>query len=56
MNFLSLTNRVLKGFNETQLTSSTFATAYGFYAEAQDAVNRAIFDIYTEEDTKWSFA
>jgi hypothetical protein len=56
MNFLSLTNRILKAFNETQLTSTTFNSAYGFYAEAQDAVNRAIFDIYTEEDTKWPFA
>lgn len=56
MNFLSLTNRILKAFNETQLTQTTFLNAYGFYAEAQDAINRAIFDIYTEEDTKWPFA
>lgn len=56
MNFLSLTNRVLRAFNESPLTSTTFGSTYGFYAEAQDAVNRAIFDIYTEEDTKWPFA
>lgn len=56
MNFLSLTNRILKAFNEVQLTSTTFSSAYGFYAEAQDAVNRAIFDIYTEEDSTWPFA
>lgn len=56
MNFLSLTNRILRAFNETQLTSTTFGSAYGFYSEAQDAVNRAIFDIYSEEDTKWPFA
>lgn len=56
MNFLSLTNRVLKAFNETPLTSTTFGSAYGFFAEAQDDVNRAIFDIYTEEDTQWPFA
>lgn len=56
MNFLSLTNRVLKAFNEVQLTSTTFSGAQGFYAEAQDSVNQAILDIYTEEDTKWPFA
>lgn len=27
----------------------------GFYAEAQDAINQAIFDIYTYEDTQWPF-
>lgn len=56
MNFLSLTNRILKAFNEVQLDSTTFGSAYGFYAEAQDAINRAVFDIYTEEDVRWPFA
>ena len=54
--FLGLTNRVLKALNEVQLTSSTFASATGFHSEAQDAVNRAIVDIYTEEDNEWPFA
>lgn len=54
--FLDLTNRVLKAFNEVNLTSSTFASAAGFHAEAKDAVNQAIFDIYTFEDTEWPFA
>ena len=54
-NFLQLTNRVLKALNEVQLTSSTFPSATGFYAEAQDAINQAIFDIYTYEDTEWPF-
>jgi hypothetical protein len=56
VNFLSLTNRILRAFNETPLTAITFNSAYGFFSEAQDAVNRALFDIYTEEDTKWPFA
>lgn len=54
--FLDLTNRVLKAFNEVQLTSITFASATGFHAEAKDAVNQAILDIYTFEDTEWPFA
>lgn len=54
-NFLQLTNRILKALNEVQLDSSTFSTASGFYAEAQDAINQAIFDIYTYEDTEWPF-
>lgn len=54
--FLDLTNRILKAFNEVNLTSSTFASATGFHAEAKDAVNQAIVDIYTFEDTEWPFA
>lgn len=54
--FLQLTNRVLKAFNEVNLDSSTFASADGFYQEAKDAVNQAIFDLYTEEDAEWPFA
>lgn len=54
--FLDLTNRVLKAFNEVNLTSSNFSTADGFYQEAKDAVNQAIFDIYTEQDVQWPFA
>lgn len=54
-NFLGLTNRILKAFNEVPLDSSTFAAATGFHAEAQDAINQAIFDTYTYEDTEWPF-
>lgn len=32
-----------------------FSSAIGFHADAQDAVNSAIFDICTEEDTEWPF-
>lgn len=54
--FLYLTNRVLKAFNEVKLDSMTFDTADGFYEEAKDDVNQAIFDIYMEEDTFWPWA
>lgn len=54
--YLGLTNKVLGPFNETQLTSLTFASPYGFYSECQNYVNQAILDIYTEEDTNWPFA
>lgn len=53
--FLELTNRILKAFNEVVLNSTTFSSATGFHAEAQDAINSAIFDVYTYEDTEWPF-
>lgn len=56
LTFLNLTNRVLKAFNEVKLNSSNFGTADGFYDEAKDSVNQAIFDIHTEEDVKWPWA
>jgi len=56
IDFLTLTNRVLKAFNEVKLNTANFATADGFYEEAKDSINQAIFDIYTEEDTKWPWA
>lgn len=55
--YLQLTNRVLQSFNEVQLTSSNFSTTTdGFALEIKEAVNQAIFDVYTEEDIKWPFA
>lgn len=54
--YLKLANRVLKALNEVELTASTFATATGFHAEVKDAINMAIFDIYTEENNEWPFA
>lgn len=54
-NFLQLTNRVLNAFNEVELTSITFATTVGFYSEAKNAVNQAIFDVYSYENVKWPF-
>jgi hypothetical protein len=52
-NYLSLCNRVLKAFNEVQLTDATFITAAGFHAEVKDAINMAILDVFTEEDAEW---
>lgn len=40
--FLSLTNDVAKRLNETELTSTNFAAASGFYAAIKEAVNSAI--------------
>ena len=54
-NFLQLTNRVLNAFNEVELTSVTFPNAVGFHTEAKNAVNQAIFDVYSYEGVKWPF-
>lgn len=52
-----LVNRVLRALNEVPITdSTTFASATGFHADVKDAVNMAIFDIYTEQEIKWPFA
>jgi hypothetical protein len=52
--FLSLTNRVLRHFNEVQLTSSNFSTATGFQSTAQDYVNESIREIQQSE-YEWPF-
>tara|TARA_R100001443_G_scaffold7639_1_gene16959 strand:+ start:17358 stop:18038 length:681 start_codon:yes stop_codon:yes gene_type:complete len=44
-NFLELVNAVARRLNETELTSSNFATATGFYAQIKDAVNSSIRDL-----------
>lgn len=41
-NFLSLVNDVALRVNETQLTSSNFATATGFYPQIKEAVNSSL--------------
>lgn len=53
--FLQLTNNALTPFNEVELTSSTFSSTIGFHTEAKTAINKAIFDVYTYEDTEWPF-
>lgn len=55
-NFLGLTNRVMKAMNEVELDSTNFASVIGFHADAKDAINQAILDIYREEDYEWPFA
>jgi len=47
--FLTLTNKVLVKLNEVELTSSNFATASGFYAQAKDAVNHSVRDINQQQ-------
>lgn len=54
-NYLQLTNRVLNAFNEVELNSTTFSSTVGFYTEAKNAVNQAIFDVYSYEGVKWPF-
>ena len=44
-NFLELVNAVARRLNETELTSSNFSTATGFYAQIKDAVNSSIRDV-----------
>jgi hypothetical protein len=53
-NYLELVNEVNRRLNEVELTSTTFATASGFYAHNKDAVNSAIRDIY-HNHYEWSF-
>lgn len=53
--FLVLTNKVLRSFNEVELTSGTFASAIGVHAHAKDAVNMAIQNIY-ESEVEWPFS
>lgn len=54
-NYLQLVNAVLNAFNEVELTSTTFPNTVGFYTEAKNAVNQAIFDVYSYENVKWPF-
>ena len=44
-NFLELVNSVARRLNETELTSSNFSTATGFYSQIKDAVNASIRDV-----------
>lgn len=44
-NFLELVNSCGRRLNETELNSSNFDTATGFYSQIKDAVNSAIRDI-----------
>ena len=46
--YLTLTNRVLRELNETELTSSTFASSRGIQTAIKDFINKGIHDIYNE--------
>jgi len=52
--YLGLTNELLRELNEVILTSSNFSSAVGIQKHAQDAVNRAYWDIVIEEP-QWPF-
>lgn len=54
-NYLGLVNRALKPLNEVVLNSANFDTAEGVYADARDAVNQALFDVYTYKNVLWPF-
>ena len=46
--YLTLTNRVLRELNETELTSSTFSSSRGIQTAIKDFINKSIHDIYNE--------
>lgn len=52
--FLGLVNDINKRVNETELSTSNFASANGFYALAKDCVNSAIRDI-NQNEFSWPF-
>jgi|TARA_R110000765_G_scaffold240205_2_gene342609 hypothetical protein len=53
-NYLDLTNELLRELNEVVLTSGTFSSAVGVQKHVQDSINRAYWDIVTEEP-QWPF-
>jgi hypothetical protein len=52
--YLDLTNELLRELNEVTLTSGSFATAVGVQQHVKDSINRAYFDIITQEP-QWPF-
>ena len=54
MNFLTLSNKVLRAFNEVELTSANFTNSKGIQTAVKDFINRSINDIYTAE-LEWPF-
>jgi hypothetical protein len=46
--YLTLTNKVLRELNETELTSSTFSSSRGIQTAVKDFINKGIDDIYNE--------
>lgn len=52
--YLGLTNDVCARLNETQLTSSNFTSAVGFYSQIKEAVNSSIRYINQSHDN-WPF-
>ena len=54
MNYLQLSNSVLRSLNEVELTSANFASSRGIQTAVKDFINRSINDIYTSE-LEWPF-
>jgi hypothetical protein len=52
--YLDLTNELLRELNEVTLTSGTFGGAVGVQQHVKDSINRAYFDIVTQEP-QWPF-
>lgn len=52
--FLGLTNDVNRRLNEVELTSSTFASAVGFYSSLKEGVNSALRTI-NHQEFEWPF-
>ena len=46
--YLTLTNRVLRELNETELTSGTFSSSRGIQTAVKDFINKGVHDIYNE--------
>lgn len=53
-NYLNLVNDLSRRVNETELTSSNFPTATGYYNTAKDAVNSSI-RLLNQEAFQWPF-
>ena len=54
MDFLTISNKVLRAFNEVELTAANFTNSKGIQSAVKDFVNRSINDIYTAE-LEWPF-
>ena len=54
MDYLALSNKVLRSLNEVELTAANFANSRGIQTAVKDFVNRSINDIYTSE-LEWPF-
>lgn len=52
--FLQLTNKLLRRFNEVELTNSTFGNAKGVHGLAKDAIVASLNDI-NQQNWKWPF-
>ena len=53
-NYLELVNDLNRRVNETELSSSNFAAATGFYNTAKDAINSSI-RLLNQEQFQWPF-